>query len=90
MHHISLWQGRAFGKPHGRPEGDAAKSSPAPSKKVASAIAHSYIGSSTARSLRLSVRTPGFQPGKRGSIPLGSATFTTFGADFASKVSNPA
>ena len=28
------------------------------------------------RSLRLSVRTPGFQPGKRGSIPLGTATFT--------------
>ncbi len=27
----------------------------------------------TVRSLRLSVRTPGFQPGKRGSIPLGSA-----------------
>ena len=26
------------------------------------------------RSLRLSVRTPGFQPGKRGSIPLGTAT----------------
>ena len=25
------------------------------------------------RSLRLSVRTPGFQPGKRGSIPLGTA-----------------
>ena len=25
------------------------------------------------RSLRLSVRTPGFQPGKRGSTPLGTA-----------------
>ena len=25
-------------------------------------------------SLRLSVRTPGFQPGKRGSIPLGTAS----------------
>src|SRR5690606_29106868 len=30
--------------------------------------------SSAQRSLRLSVRTPGFQPGKRGSIPLGTAT----------------
>ena len=28
----------------------------------------------TVRSLRLSVRTPGFQPGKRGSIPLGTAS----------------
>ena len=26
-------------------------------------------------SLRLSVRTPGFQPGKRGSIPLGTTSF---------------
>ena len=30
-------------------------------------------GQADARSLRLSVRTPGFQPGKRGSIPLGTA-----------------
>ena len=27
--------------------------------------------------VRLSVRTPGFQPGKRGSIPLRDATFTS-------------
>ena len=29
--------------------------------------------SAALRALRLSVRTPGFQPGKRGSIPLGPA-----------------
>ena len=29
------------------------------------------------RSLRLGVRTPGFHPGNRGSIPLGTATFKT-------------
>ena len=28
-------------------------------------------------SLRLGVRTPGFHPGNRGSIPLGTATFKT-------------
>ena len=30
-------------------------------------------------SLRLSVRTPGFQPGKRGSIPLGTTSFLFIG-----------
>ena len=54
-------------------EKSAVKSSAEASKKVASLIWLVYIGSSTERSLRLSVRTPGFQPGKRGSIPLGSA-----------------
>ena len=64
----------------------AAKNSFGPSKKVASAIGLVYIGPSTERSLRLSVRTPGFQPGKRGSIPLGSATFTTANANSVDSV----
>ncbi len=37
----------------------------------------------TVRSLRLSVRTPGFQPGKRGSIPLGTAIFLFLCVEFA-------
>ena len=42
---------------------------------LASALKRIYMASRrNERSLRLSVRTPGFQPGKRGSIPLGTAS----------------
>src|SRR6056297_1372043 len=39
--------------------------------------------------VRLSVRTPGFQPGKRGSIPLRAATYPCKITDLRDKISAP-
>ena len=52
-------------------------------------INNAFCNKKTAfRSLRLSVRTRGFHPRKRGSIPLGTATFMIFYVYMLKSVNN--